>query len=326
MTPHDDDVFAQSLLDAARDDAPPADALTRELARLGAVGVLGASAAGTAAAGAGGSTACAAGAAAGMTKAGGAGAATTVGVGAAKGAAITTSVKVGASLATLAGKLTLGVVAVSAATAVALSAGEGATAPESSPSVPVAVEARPAVGQVIGAPETTDRARRADEPRDRSDSPSPTAEVGRPLEAVGRAADQGEGGRALAGAAGPEIPRAPAAAAAGAVPSRSVEAPSASVGAVVEESLSEEVALIDRARATSASRPRAALALLDEHARRFPAGVLRDEAAVLRVEALVASGDRAAALRVATPYLDRRGGSLTAARMRALIHDGGAIP
>jgi tetratricopeptide (TPR) repeat protein len=50
----------------------------------------------------------------------------------------------------------------------------------------------------------------------------------------------------------------------------------------------------------------AALALLDEHARRFSAGVLRSEAGVLRTEALLRLGrnDQALALLDAMPLLD----------------------
>jgi tetratricopeptide (TPR) repeat protein len=43
---------------------------------------------------------------------------------------------------------------------------------------------------------------------------------------------------------------------------------------------------------------RAALAALDERARRFPAGALADEADLVRVETLLALDDRAAALRL----------------------------
>jgi TolA-binding protein len=69
-------------------------------------------------------------------------------------------------------------------------------------------------------------------------------------------------------------------------------------------SLAEEVRLIDAARSAlregSAER---ALATLRDYAKRFPNGVLEREASVLHVEALAASGDRAAARTQAGRYL-----------------------
>lgn len=61
-------------------------------------------------------------------------------------------------------------------------------------------------------------------------------------------------------------------------------------------SIREEVRLLDRARAEVArGAPDAALATLTEYSGRFPTGTLREEAAVIRIEALRASGrDRAA--------------------------------
>jgi hypothetical protein len=51
-----------------------------------------------------------------------------------------------------------------------------------------------------------------------------------------------------------------------------------------------EVALLQRAKGFVATDPRTALALVDEHAARYPNGMLEQEAEVIAVEALVAAG------------------------------------
>jgi outer membrane protein assembly factor BamD (BamD/ComL family) len=56
-------------------------------------------------------------------------------------------------------------------------------------------------------------------------------------------------------------------------------------------------------------RPRAALALLTRHQRRWPHGALEQEREVLAVEALAASGDDRAARDRATLFLRRHPGS-----------------
>jgi hypothetical protein len=62
-------------------------------------------------------------------------------------------------------------------------------------------------------------------------------------------------------------------------------------GEPLEDALATEVRLIDGARAAiDGGDPARALALLDDHDRRFPTGSLAPEAAALRVEALCASG------------------------------------
>ena len=84
-------------------------------------------------------------------------------------------------------------------------------------------------------------------------------------------------------------------------------------------SVGAEVALIDRARSLARARPREALALLDEHSTTFPEGVLRDEAAVVRVEALLAAGLRGEAERFAAPFVRDRAGAPIARRMMMLL-------
>ncbi len=76
--------------------------------------------------------------------------------------------------------------------------------------------------------------------------------------------------------------------------------PAVPTGAV---SIREEVQLLDRARAQVARHaPEAALATLGEYASRYPQGALREEAAVIRIEALRASGRRQAAGREAQEF------------------------
>jgi hypothetical protein len=72
-------------------------------------------------------------------------------------------------------------------------------------------------------------------------------------------------------------------------------------------SLSAELALLDRARSALAERDaHTALAVLGAYEQSFPAGVLHDEAVVLRVDALTASGDRVGASRLARDFLASR--------------------
>ena len=84
-------------------------------------------------------------------------------------------------------------------------------------------------------------------------------------------------------------------------------------------SVAAEVALVDRARGLARARPNEAIALLDEHRTTFPAGVLHDEAAVVRLEALLAAGRRAEAERHAQPFVRDRAGAPIARRMSALL-------
>jgi hypothetical protein len=66
--------------------------------------------------------------------------------------------------------------------------------------------------------------------------------------------------------------------------------PPAPVFAPPAASPETEVALLQRAKGFVATDPRAALALVDEHAARFPNGLLDQEAEVIAIEALVAAG------------------------------------
>jgi hypothetical protein len=82
-------------------------------------------------------------------------------------------------------------------------------------------------------------------------------------------------------------------------------------------SLAEELSLLTAAQhAARRARPRAALAWLDKHARRFPEGVMAEERAAERVAALCALGKTERAQRVARDFLARFAGSPQSARVQ----------
>jgi TolA-binding protein len=84
--------------------------------------------------------------------------------------------------------------------------------------------------------------------------------------------------------------------------------------------LGEQVSALDSARRALASGDAAsAIRQLDEYEARFPEGALVEEAEVLRVEALVATGDRGAAERAGQRFLAAHPNSPHATRVRALI-------
>ena len=85
--------------------------------------------------------------------------------------------------------------------------------------------------------------------------------------------------------------------------------------------LDAETALLDGARASlRAGRPADALRTLDGYDARFPGGLLVPEATVVRIEALVGKGDKAAARRLADVFLRTHPGSPLAARVRSLTN------
>jgi hypothetical protein len=84
--------------------------------------------------------------------------------------------------------------------------------------------------------------------------------------------------------------------------------------------LAAEVAAIDHAaRAVAERDPPRALAALDSYQRLFPSGVLRPEATVLRVQALVQQGDSGRAGAIARAFLAQNPHSPHAARLRSLV-------
>lgn len=84
--------------------------------------------------------------------------------------------------------------------------------------------------------------------------------------------------------------------------------------------LQAELRLIGAARgALRAGDAGAALRVLDEHARRFPAGAMVEEVALLRMRALVAAGDSAPARALGESFLARCPHSPLAGAVRALL-------
>lgn len=82
---------------------------------------------------------------------------------------------------------------------------------------------------------------------------------------------------------------------------------------------SSEPQLIERARKALASQPRQALALTQEHQRRFPTGALSVERDVIALEALARSGQTAEARRRALTFEASHPGSIHLPRVRALL-------
>jgi hypothetical protein len=82
----------------------------------------------------------------------------------------------------------------------------------------------------------------------------------------------------------------------------------------------DELATLDSARhAIDAGDPARALSILDGYTQRFAAGVMGQEASILRVEALVKAGDRSAAERAADEFLRKNPTTPYAARVRSLV-------
>jgi hypothetical protein len=96
--------------------------------------------------------------------------------------------------------------------------------------------------------------------------------------------------------------------------------PKAVASAPRASSLSPEIAVIDVARtALSQHRPESALSALDRYDAEFPRGGLALEASYLRVEALLALGDRDGANRLASRVLAAHPESVYAKRIRELL-------
>ncbi|MBX3188019.1 MAG: hypothetical protein KF819_13435 [Labilithrix sp.] len=86
---------------------------------------------------------------------------------------------------------------------------------------------------------------------------------------------------------------------------------------VETDTLSREVAILDRARASG--DPATALTILGEHARAFPDGKLAPEREVFAVEALLQAGRRDEARARGEAFIRAQPGSAHAARVRALL-------
>lgn len=98
-----------------------------------------------------------------------------------------------------------------------------------------------------------------------------------------------------------------------------------SVASPERDSLPLELEALDRARSALAGGDASrALALLDEHSTRFPKARLRAESAVLRIEALAASGQKSAAIRLGRQLLAREPNGPYARRVHSLLQKAGA--
>lgn len=299
------DAFSRSLLEAGRMDGPAPDALERELTRLGlTVGAVVAA------------TTTVAGSASGAAGLAANGAATTTALTATKGAAF---------LSSTIGKIVVGALAISSV-GTTLVIAHASRAPEEAKlalSATVA-PARPAVvpGSVREGTARTDEG--AVDTMDREsapeDVPPPVNETAKPPP-IRTSAPPARGTPAFLPGSEPLVPTPEQPSRSAAVSASDVPpAPAASEPPPFTAStMAEQVMLLDRARAAAHLRPDEALAALDAYASRFPGGELTDQAAVVRVEALVALGDRSTALRVAAPYLRGNETSPIARRMRALL-------
>jgi hypothetical protein len=90
------------------------------------------------------------------------------------------------------------------------------------------------------------------------------------------------------------------------------------------DSIARELEQVEAARAAlRAGSPSRSLHLLNEYAQRFPRGSLRTEATVLRIEALSASGDTAAASRLGNKFLAQSPNGPYARRIRSLLAQSG---
>ncbi len=92
--------------------------------------------------------------------------------------------------------------------------------------------------------------------------------------------------------------------------------PQASAPPQPTRSLGEEVAALDRARAAMNDDPDAALAALDDYDKGFEGGVLAQEAAVLKIEALARAGKKQRAKAAAGRFLARHPNSPLVGRVK----------
>ncbi|HVJ21881.1 MAG TPA: hypothetical protein VM686_41035 [Polyangiaceae bacterium] len=91
-------------------------------------------------------------------------------------------------------------------------------------------------------------------------------------------------------------------------------------GAAPAPSLADEVKAIQRAKAAlSGGNPSGAIKELDAYRETFPRGRLSQEATVLRIEALAASGNQAAAQKLGEQFLKNNEKSPYAARVKSVL-------
>ena len=80
--------------------------------------------------------------------------------------------------------------------------------------------------------------------------------------------------------------------------------------------------MLDSARQMVGTNPAGTLRALDDYQTQFPHGDLAPEALVLRIEALVRSGQQGAADKLGRDYLARNPGSPHAHKIRTLLGTG----
>lgn len=96
--------------------------------------------------------------------------------------------------------------------------------------------------------------------------------------------------------------------------------PHASTSRSTSDGLGNQISIVDRARGALADGNAArAIELVGEYESAYPNGKFTQEAEVIRIEALLNEGDRAAARRVGEHFLDTNPTSPHAAHVRALI-------
>jgi hypothetical protein len=109
-----------------------------------------------------------------------------------------------------------------------------------------------------------------------------------------------------------------------AVPSPSSQAIAPAAGPSAAPALGAELAIIDRARhAIQAHDAASANAALDEYAKKFPKGALREEAQVARVETAMIDGDDATAIARADEFLRDHPNSVFVNRVLAIRRKAG---
>lgn len=93
------------------------------------------------------------------------------------------------------------------------------------------------------------------------------------------------------------------------------------------DSLTKELRMIEAARRSPARGDGAgAIKHLNDYGRQYPKGRLRAEASVLRIEALMAEGDRTAASRLGKALLKQSPNGPYARRIRSVLERGGVGP
>lgn len=97
----------------------------------------------------------------------------------------------------------------------------------------------------------------------------------------------------------------------------------ASVPSPASDEVRAQVVLVDRARAlVNAGNAVGALRMIDDYHRRFPAGLLSEEASLLRIQAVYARGDRAGAGALVRRFRVDYPRSVYADKVQSMLSDG----